>query len=554
MRPIHRPLLLGLLLIGPCLAPAILDANDKGKDEGLFVADRKGPDGTVLLLNNCDASDAPDDDKNHPGEFVNHFPRYVPDNLVCSINGPKDFQQFEPILVRPFAADGAVQAAPGERPAQGPDPAGGEGARLPRRRRGRGRRHAQGPRRAGAAGAGERLAASLSDVWTLSDDETKRLAKDGLQLYAEGLQFGVTCRLELSDGGGVRDRLPLQVAPFLLLPHTRSPVRNMVVHVEGWGDSDAYEQAFRERCDEAKKLFPTALKDLEAQIVTIPSKLGDVWIEDELQWGYTETPRCRMPVALHMNRMRQLKEVVPGLVGPGIGYFQAFDYKPASSLDYGGDLEVTPPTAKWPFGRVYYGGLHVRDQDHPRGHATPDNDLHPCEGRAISDGYRRFFRRQKRAPEDPTALQEPIELFTEWLDVGHVDEIVSFVPVKKDADHPNGFVLLWASPAKALELLRQPGAERKLDPRYEAAFGSLAQHFRTMDDFLNAKTLNPQVGSFLGTDLQSYNQRVDAAVRDAVATFKTELDLKDSEIMPVPVLFMNAVGGGPPRTTGRPWR
>ena len=55
---------------------------------------------------------------------------------------------------------------------------------------------------------------------------------------------------------------------------------------------------------------------------------------------------------------------------------------------------------------------------------------------------RRFLHAQK--------VQSPVEIFTDWLAVGHVDEILSFVP----ADNDKGFKLLLASPSKARAVLR----------------------------------------------------------------------------------------------------
>lgn len=55
---------------------------------------------------------------------------------------------------------------------------------------------------------------------------------------------------------------------------------------------------------------------------------------------------------------------------------------------------------------------------------------------------RRFLYAQK--------VQSPIEIFTDWLTVGHVDEILSFVPAQND----KGFTVLLASPRKAQAILR----------------------------------------------------------------------------------------------------
>ena len=48
-------------------------------------------------------------------------------------------------------------------------------------------------------------------------------------------------------------------------------------------------------------------------------------------------------------------------------------------------------------------------------------------------------------------VQEPFEIDTNWLVVGHVDEVVSFVPT--NATSGNKFKLLIASPRRAYTLL-----------------------------------------------------------------------------------------------------
>ncbi|WP_249728671.1 protein-arginine deiminase domain-containing protein, partial [Bacillus paralicheniformis] len=39
-------------------------------------------------------------------------------------------------------------------------------------------------------------------------------------------------------------------------------------------------------------------------------------------------------------------------------------------------------------------------------------------------------------------VQSPIEIYSDWLAVGHVDEIINFVPIQNE----KGFKLLVASP------------------------------------------------------------------------------------------------------------
>ncbi|HJT79075.1 MAG TPA: protein-arginine deiminase family protein [Gemmataceae bacterium] len=495
MRSHHRRTLAAVLL---ALLPALALAVRGGAEPaGLrFDAARKGPHGTVLLLNNCDASDMPADGKDHAD-------RYGPDNADAVINGPADLQQVEPIKLRQARPRGAVTLRLVN------DPAGGA-------------MRAVDKVRVFNARGKEILGNHTGTAYALTRDETERLARGDLPLYAEGLQFAVAARLQLLDGGEKQDELALYVAPFLMSPHTQLPVRNMVVHLtnrrcgQGPLDSDRYVADFADGCRRA---------GVDAQVFSVPQ--CDVWIQDELEWGWTETPRASMPVVLHMHRQRELDRLVRGLLAPGVGYFHAFDYRRAApeSMDYGGDLEVTPPTREYPFGRVYYGSVS----------STPTETDRYVPHRHIADGFQEFFRRQKRHPSDAHALQEPIGLCTDWLGVGHVDEIVSFVP----ANTKHGFALLWASPERALELLQDLPPETRQDPRYlDPRYG---RHYglQTVEDILQARSVGGSTFLGPGQDLQTYNLRAAAKVRRARDTLQKELGLGDDEVFEVPVLFAN---------------
>jgi protein-arginine deiminase len=86
----------------------------------------------------------------------------------------------------------------------------------------------------------------------------------------------------------------------------------------------------------------------------------------------------------------------------------------------GGNLDVTPPTKTYPLGRIYY---------------SPVAGSKFKVDRALAD----FLAAQR--------VQPPFPLDSSWLHVGHVDEMVSFLPTE------NGLVACVPSPRIALELL-----------------------------------------------------------------------------------------------------
>lgn len=464
-----------------------------------------GKENVLLILNNCDDSDRDG----------------VVDNLDDKVNGRHDWLQLEPIAVVGGPAKGAVTLKL-ERTAQHP--------RVARIFKLTLRDREDQPLAAvpilGPRGLG------FQDDYTLTDDDLAEAAAGKLMLYAEGLDFAVSARLVLSQPElNHQDVLYLRTAPLLLLPHTQAPLKNMVVHQQGSLVSSKYVKTFEAHCNTAKVAFQA-----------IPNH--DVWIEDELQWGYSETPRRGMHVALHMGRNRPLAGNVRGLAAPDFGYYPLIQFATVyGSLYFGGNFEVTPPSPKHPFGRVYYGNRK-----------SPQGTLHGAQfaGRTMNKEYVEFFRRQQ--------VQEPIELWTDWLGVGHVDEYVSFVP----ANTPRGYVMLLASPKLGKTLLETElnGTlnirEREMHPNYR--FFGIWQ----LDDFFNERKL--QYVDYLDLGLVNYNTLIHANLfgvdfdghpnkswhPGSVKQIMMEaLELSPADVIEVPVLFANLL---PRDQQGKPYR
>lgn len=158
---------------------------------------------------------------------------------------------------------------------------------------------------------------------------------------------------------------------------------------------------------------------------------GDRWIQDEVEFGYSEAPTHVLPAVFDSPRDRQL-DAFPerSLLAADFGHLQIGGSTP-SSLDSFGNLEVSPPVTvrgrHYPFGRIVFGRRAYGDYG-------PNTRL-------MMPTLRQFFYAQK--------VQSPIEIFTDWLAIGHVDEIFTFVP----ADNDKGFLLLAASPRRARAIL-----------------------------------------------------------------------------------------------------
>jgi protein-arginine deiminase len=191
------------------------------------------------------------------------------------------------------------------------------------------------------------------------------------------------------------------------------------------------------------------------------------------------------------------------------------------SINFGGNLEVTPPTQRYPFGRVYYGSI-------PSTGSLADDLLGSRTGRPIDPHYKVFFNRQK--------VQRPIELNTDWLFVGHVDEVITFVPKAGGR-----FALLLASPQLALDIVKCVPSGTPLDPKYKDQLSGLL----TAGDLLREITLK--------MTLAQYNEMVDHRIfgadhaspdRDSIkGRLKQALDLDEADIFEIPVLFYHFDSG-----------
>lgn len=244
----------------------------------------------------------------------------------------------------------------------------------------------------------------------------------------EGL-ISIELQLQHTSARGTRvaasERVVFRVAPWIMTPH----------HLDA---KHVYV------CDmtEAVPPNPHFLNQLTAALEQIGIKSttlslrengDDRWIQDEIEFGYSMSPKHNLPVVFDSPRDRGLaKYPEEHLLKPDFGHFQIGGNRP-NSLDSFGNLEVSPPVTVdgkyYPLGRIVIGGHEYGDYD--------------SGAREMMPQLRRFLHAQR--------VQSPFEINTDWLFVGHVDEIVCFVP----ADNKVGFEMLLASVDRARSILQQ---------------------------------------------------------------------------------------------------
>lgn len=326
--------------------------------------------------------------------------------------------------------------------------------------------------------------------------------------YVEGLRFPdkdfdgfIKIHLSLLEpvGQGIpdtpifTDTVMFKVAPWIMTPNTLQPIEVFVCRTD-----DNF----------------TMLKEIQNLVTESGCKLnicpqymnrGDRWIQDELEFGYVDSPHHGFPVVLDSPRDGKLADFpYSELLGPDFGYVtRTPDKREVTNLDSFGNLEVSPPVTvngkSYPFGRIIIGV------------AFPTAE----KGRNMTQVIQDFLWAQK--------VQEPVALFSDWLYVGHVDEFMTFVP----APDRKGFRLLLASPDAGYKVFKSlqndgHGGARMFE-------GLKDEETVSVDEILDDELL------------QTQNNYVQSCIDWNRDVLKRELGLEDADIIDLPILFKRVV-------------
>ncbi|MFJ7073546.1 protein-arginine deiminase domain-containing protein [Streptomyces sp. NPDC098781] len=238
-------------------------------------------------------------------------------------------------------------------------------------------------------------------------------------------------RLTVTAGGrSTTDSVTLRVAPLLTHHHLQQAQQLMVTKLNREADWSGLQGKFvTDLKREAEKAGITR------PLVTF-DKYQDAWAQDFVEPAYVSMTAAngRRHVMRVLLRSAQPdreagRELFEKVRGRDIGVVQAFDRTPPAdwSLNSMGNLETVPPYAhngrSFPAGRIIMG-------------------WRKDSGQRPSATMRTLLKSQ--------GLQDPLLLDTSWLEVGHVDEFVQFLP----ADTPRGWRIGVADPEAGLQLLR----------------------------------------------------------------------------------------------------
>jgi protein-arginine deiminase len=311
-------------------------------------------------------------------------------------------------------------------------------------------------------------------------------------------------RFETRDGTLVsRKTVTCRVAPFLI-SSCLDPAD--AVHVVRTKLTEAFADALEPLVQRAGSRL---------QVFHHPSlEEHDIWFQDATEIGYAAVGGRLMHVALQGNRGQGLDTLFANSVlakGAGVIHEGRFRGRSAEWIDWYGNLEVSPPVEAggrvFPHGRIYAGRQGTRA-------------MHPD---VIA-----FLEAQ--------GAQGPILwLDTSWLLIGHVDEVVSWVPARCGAPYR----MLVPSPRLALEILRQ--AEKD-------APGGILNRGTRRPDTRKDEFVEVPVSTALGNRKLLADQDLVQGEIDAVRrTLQHELGIADRDIIEIPVLF----GTSPGRFAGR---
>jgi len=294
-----------------------------------------------------------------------------------------------------------------------------------------------------------------------------------------GLWSGTaTLTLTVYEQGGAvsgTDSLLVRTAPFIMNTNLDSPER---IYVCNSGDNAGF-------VSDLTTIAGTI--GLPITVISYTECGGDRWTQDQFEFGSAEMSSDVTPVVLNSPRDRSTLADYPWyyLLGPDFGCLQQSG-NTMESLNSFGNLECIPPYGSYPLGRIIVGGAGTRRMD---------------------ESVRNFLSAQ--------SMQGPVyELDTTWLAVGHVDEIMSFIP----APNARGWVVAWADVDVALDMLEVVPASTPVFQGTGAA--------TTASVILN------------DSSLIAFNESVQTNCLDVLrGRLKADLGLSESDFVRIPVLW-----------------
>ncbi|KAF2131385.1 hypothetical protein P153DRAFT_311713 [Dothidotthia symphoricarpi CBS 119687] len=330
------------------------------------------------------------------------------------------------------------------------------------------------------------------------------------------VHFDVTDAISYSSAPKVAtDVVAMKVAPVL----THHPLQRVETLVAtGANETDLVQLDFVSQIEAARRAV-----GLENPLLLF-NQSSDIWAQDILEPAYVSMPGPNGPIALRvMLRSAQStrtggRQIFEQLRGPGVGAFQpgsatgtGFGYDTINSY---GNLETIPP------------------------HRSKHGVNYPA-GRTI------FGKHWEQLPSQPVRdllygneVQTPLVLETGWLLVGHVDEIVQFLPY----DNELGWTIAIADTRIALDVLHGVHSTGNGNVTVLSFNTSRAEALNAQPPSQAGLTMsvNEILANSTFTENQAYAQRhLDANLDILLA----EIPLNRSDVIFLPALFEDQSAG-----------
>ncbi|XP_006034798.2 protein-arginine deiminase type-1 [Alligator sinensis] len=333
-------------------------------------------------------------------------------------------------------------------------------------------------------------------------------SRQEITFYVEGLAFpdqdfsGLVSfsvmLLEVSNEGFpdtpiFTDTVVFRVSPWIMTPNTLQPLEVFVCSIESGANPNV----------DFLSAMSALVRKANCKLTVCPQleNRSDRWIQDELEFGYVEAPHKLFPVVFDSPRNRGLQNFpLRRILGPDFGYVTREPPKSqVSGLDSFGNLDVSPPVT-------------VQGKEYPLGRILIGSSFPRSGGRRMAKVIRDFLYAQ--------AVQPPVEVYSDWLTVGHVDEFLTFVP----ASDRKGFRLLLGSPRACYQLFEEKQQQGHGDAAQFTGLAGMA--IITIDEILANETLRRS--NRYAQNCIDWNRKI----------LKQELGLSEEDIIDIPQLFV----------------
>ncbi|XP_040318563.1 inactive protein-arginine deiminase type-6 [Herpailurus yagouaroundi] len=297
-----------------------------------------------------------------------------------------------------------------------------------------------------------------------------------------------------------KDTVVFRVAPCVFIPSTQMPLEVYLcreLQVQG------FVNTVMELSEKSNSQVASVYED--------PNRLGR-WLQDEMAFCYTQAPHKTLSFVLDTPRALTLEDFpMKYSLSPGVGYvIQCTQDHRVASMDSIGNLMVSPP-------------VKVGGKEYPLGRILIGSCFYPSkEGRDMSKALRDFLYAQR--------VQAPVELFSDWLMVGHIDEFMCFIPTPDKSEGEKGFRLLLASPSSCYRLFEEKQRE---------GYGDVTLFEEVREDQLlsNGREANTIHQLLADENMRKQNEYVEKCINLNRDIVKKELGLAERDIIDIPQLF-----------------